>query len=109
MDAKYIERMTRAYYPWPSAWTTWNGKIFRPTGDHPKGEKFLKIIEVRVLKENKNNYKIGEVFLTIKNEVSIKCGKNSLIIKKLQLEGGKILSAKDFLNGHRDFIGSVLG
>ena len=23
-----IERMTRGYYPWPSTWTTWNGKLF---------------------------------------------------------------------------------
>jgi len=38
----------------------------------------------------------------------VKCGAGVLIIKKLQLEGGKILSAQEFLNGHKDFIGSVL-
>lgn len=87
-----IERMARAYYLWPSAWTTWNGKI-------------LKILEVNVLVGD--DKKIGEVFLK-KNELAVQCGKKSLIIKKLQLEGGKILMGKEFLNGHNGFIGSVL-
>lgn len=93
-DAIKIERMTRAYYPWPSAWTIWNGKI-------------LKIIEAGISK-NKKDYKIGEVFLTPNSKLSIKCSKGILIIKKLQLEGGKILTAKEFLNGHKNFVGSIL-
>ena len=93
-SAENIERMTRAYYPWPSAWTTWN-------------EKILKILEADISKY-KNNFQIGKLFLTNDNELAVKCGNNNLIVKKLQLEGGKILSAKEFLNGHRDFIGSVL-
>ena len=28
-SAEEIERMTRAFYPWPTAWTTWNGKILK--------------------------------------------------------------------------------
>lgn len=33
-DKEQLERMTRAYYPWPTAWTKWNGKIvkFLPEG-----------------------------------------------------------------------------
>ncbi|MFH1990361.1 MAG: methionyl-tRNA formyltransferase [Patescibacteria group bacterium] len=64
-NAAEIERMTRAFYPWPTAWTTWNGKN-------------LKILEAEV-----HNGKLE--------------------IKKLQLEGGKILSIKEFINGHKDF------
>lgn len=92
-SAREIERMTRAYYPWPSAWTNRN-------------EKILKIIEAEV-SENKNERQIGEIFLD-NNQLSVKCGDGNLVIKKLQLEGGKILAAKDFLNGHKDFIGSIL-
>lgn len=64
-SAAEIERMIRAFYPWPTAWTTWNSKV-------------LKILEAEVRNEK-------------------------LAIKKLQLEGGKILSIKEFLNGHKDF------
>lgn len=33
-DTKTLDRMIRAYYPWPTAWTRWNGKIvkFLPEG-----------------------------------------------------------------------------
>ncbi len=91
-SAEEIERMTRAFYPWPTAWAVWNNKI-------------LKIFEAGVA--NGNDKKAGEVFLR-KNELVVQCDDSNLIIKKLQLEGGKILSAKEFLNGHKDFIGSIL-
>ena len=102
-NAIEIERMTRAYYPWPNAWTVCDGKI-------------LKILEAETAKYKNNDYKIGEVFLLqhsniLKNVgmlLSVKCGDGVLIIKKLQLEGGKVLSAKEFLNGHQNFIGSIL-
>ncbi len=92
-SAEEIERMTRAFYPWPTVYTFVNLK------------KLLKILEAGVL--NGGNKKTGEVFLK-NNELAVQCGKNILTIKKLQLEGGKVLSAKEFLNGHKDFIGSVL-
>ncbi len=91
-SAEEIERMTRAFYPWPTAWAIWNNKI-------------LKIFEAGVA--NGGGKKTGEVFLK-NDELTVQCGENILIIKKLQLEGGKILSAKEFLNGHKNFTGSVL-
>ena len=108
--ANEIERITRAFYPWPSAWTIWRQEI----SDKKQVNKILKIIESEVSEENEN--KIGEVFLLQHPNIlenvgvllGVKCGEKSLIIKKLQLEGGKILTAKEFLNGHKDFIGSVL-
>ncbi|MBI2635642.1 MAG: methionyl-tRNA formyltransferase [Parcubacteria group bacterium] len=98
-SAGEIERMTRGYYPWPSAWTMWNGKS-------------LKIIEADIFYDSNNKNRLpagrqGEIFLK-NSDIIIKCGKNILIIKKLQLEGGKILTAEEFLNGHRDFVGSIL-
>ncbi len=90
-SAQEIERMTRAFYPWPTAWTIWNDKI-------------LKIIEADIAGGSNNNHEIGKMFLINKKELSVKCGDGNLTIKKLQLEGGRILSAKEFLNGHKDFI-----
>lgn len=93
-SAEEIERMTRAFYPWPSAYANIKNKI-------------LKIIEVDI-SDAQNKHHVGEVFLTVKNILAVRCGKGCLIIEKLQLEGGKILTAKEFLNGHKDFIGSIL-
>jgi methionyl-tRNA formyltransferase len=35
---KILDRMTRAYYPWPGVWTRFNGKIvkFLPSSSHPE-------------------------------------------------------------------------
>ena len=100
--AEEIERMVRAYHLWPNAWTTWN-------------EKILKILEAEV-SEDKNGHQIGGVFLLQHSNIlenvgmllSVQCGDGILIIKKLQLEGGRSLPIEEFLNGHKDFIGSVL-
>lgn len=51
-----LDRMIRAYYPWPGVWTKWKGKIIK---FYPEG--------------------------------------------KIQMEGKKVLTMKDFLNGYPDF------
>lgn len=94
-EADFIERMVRAYFPWPTAYSQWQGKI-------------LKIIEANASQPS-SPLPEGKVFLNKKKELSISCGQGSLILKKIQLEGGKILTAKDFLNGHPQFIGCQLG
>ena len=97
--AEEIERLIRAYYPWPGAHTAWNGKT-------------LKIIKVNLgfktqinLKEK--NHQIGKSFLC-DNQLAVQCGDNALIINELQLAGGKKMTGKEFLAGHRDIINSIL-
>ena len=97
-SAEKIERMTRAYWPWPSAWTELKIKNDRLLK--------LKIVEASVLPINYKK-KIGTIFLFNK-QLAIVCGKNTLIIEKLQLEGKKIMTAKDFLNGHPKIIECIL-
>lgn len=88
-----IERMVRAYNPWPGTYTDQSGKIIKIIAvDH----KILKI----------NEHKIGEFFLN-DGRLVIQCGQDSLVILKLQLEGGKILSAEEFLRGHKNFFPSL--
>lgn len=93
--ANYLERFIRAMSPWPSAWTWWNGKQ-------------IKIISAQKQTLAINSYKSGKVFI-YNCGLTIQCGKDALIIKRLQLEGKKELSSQDFLRGQRDFVGAVLG
>jgi len=93
-SAKEIERMTRAYLPWPSAYTKVKDKI-------------LKIINSEVLKI-KHNKQPGTVFLTKDKKLAVACGRNILILKKIQLEGKRAMKAKDFLNGHPEIINTTL-
>jgi len=91
-EADYIERMTRAFYPWPSAWTTW----------HDKKIKILKAMS----KQNSSSKNPGEVIKTNEGLVGVQCGQRLLVIEELQLEGKKTLKTAEFLRGQKDFIGS---
>jgi methionyl-tRNA formyltransferase len=95
-----IERMVRAYTPWPGTFGRFE------IGDLRFG-KNLKIIEVKNNVLAINKYKVGETFL-IDKKMAVQTGDGALIIEKLQLEGGKPMSAEEFLRGHTDFVGTIL-
>jgi methionyl-tRNA formyltransferase len=86
-SASKIERMIRAYNPWPGTYGENNGKI-------------LKIIEVSPQILSGNNWPIGTLFLH-EGKLAIQCGQGALLILKLQPAGKKIMTATEFLNGHK--------
>jgi len=96
LSAAELWRMVRAYNPWPSCYTWYQGKRLKihkaiPFGDVAKGE----IGEVVALPEPPG---VGVV-----NKQGI------LGLCQVQLEGRREMSINDFVRGKRDFIGSVLG
>jgi methionyl-tRNA formyltransferase len=93
-DADYIEKQIRAMTSWPGAWTRINGK-------------FLKILEADIYEINHKNKIIGQIFSENK-KLYIKCGKNTIEVKKIQLEGKKPLNSKDFINGNSDILDKIL-
>jgi len=94
-SAREIERMSRAYYPWPGIYTSFQGQK-------------LKIIEVEILK-SKHPRRPGQTFLTVDREPAVATKKDAIILKKVQLEGKNVISGKSFLNGHPRLINTVLG
>ncbi|MEI6529204.1 MAG: methionyl-tRNA formyltransferase [Candidatus Falkowbacteria bacterium] len=82
-----IERMVRAYNPWPGTYAMLEDKI-------------IKIIAVENQILELNNHKKGEAFQN-DGKLAIQCGQDSLVILKLQLEGKKIMSAEEFLRGRK--------
>jgi len=98
-SAKEIEQKIRAYTPWPSSFSQWpmaNGEW-----------QLLKILEAIAIEKDYGK-KVGEVFLIDDNNLAIQTGSGALIIKTLQIEGGKPLDAPDFLRGHKEIIGRIL-
>lgn len=109
-SAKEIEQQIRAFFPWPGAYANLKNKNACPPSPAPSdagGRKNLKIIKADAL-EIKSDKRIGEIFLTEKNELAIQSGNGCLIVEKLQMEGGKILNVSDFLRGHKDIVGKIL-
>ena len=92
-----IWRRVRAYQPWPGCYTRWQGKQ-------------LKILEA-VLLAGRGNQEPGCV-VAVKDSAAafgVVAGDGILGVVKVQLEGKKVVSAKEFLNGQRQLMGSMLG
>ncbi len=81
-----IKNLIRGTNPWPSAFTSYEGKV-------------MKIWKSRVEKTDKS-INPGKVIKVTKEEVFVGTSKDMLVIQELQFSGGKRLSVKDFLVGN---------
>lgn len=89
-NAEHIERMVRAYQPWPIATTFFEhrGKTLR-----------LHILEVQVIEKLTLNSEVGKLE-TVNQQLRVRCGKGILLIKKLRPEGKKEMTGEAFLRGY---------
>ncbi len=86
MDAKSIECLIRGLDPWPSAYTCLDGKT-------------LKIWKAEVRRGEKKTAP-GCIAAVEKEGISVQTGDGMLVLKEVQLEGKKRMSAEAFLNGY---------
>ena len=85
-DCHVIQRMIRAYDPWPGAWMEIDGKRLK-----------LKAAEIR---PNDACHSPGGRYLW-KNKPHIKCGGNTALeLMRVQPEGKKAMSGEDFARGN---------
>jgi methionyl-tRNA formyltransferase len=90
-----IERMVRAYIPWPGTQTLWDGTL-------------LKVLKAQVV-EGQRDGEIGRVVKLNDGSIGVVTGEGVLVLKEIQLAGRKALKAEDFVRGQPKFIGAVLG
>ena len=90
-----IERMIRAFVPWPAAYTYLEGKM-------------LKISASAVDSEYVENNP-GMIYRTNKKNFSVGTGAGGLIVNKLQPEGKRSMTAAEFLAGYKLKEGTSLG
>lgn len=84
--AVYIERLIRGLSPWPSAYSTLNGRTIKIWSADTK--------EDSVSGEN------GEIIKVETDKIFVKCGEGVLVIKELQPEGKKRMNTDAFLRGN---------
>ena len=97
LDAESIRNRVRACLPWPGAYT-----------HHEK--KMLKIWKCEVSSsQTQPPLPPGTVQAITKNGIVVSTANNYLVIKELQFENAKKLSAWDFVQGHHLKIGDRLG
>ena len=92
--AEEIDRQVRAFHPWPGAYAKWQGQI-------------LKIYKGEVRKGRAAG-KAGTVLWVGTDLIEIETGKDSYLLKEIQLEGKRRMSVRDFLSGHPVSVGTVL-
>ncbi|MFN8489853.1 MAG: methionyl-tRNA formyltransferase [Caldilineaceae bacterium] len=88
-SAARIERMTRAYTPWPSAFTTWQGEMF-------------KIWQTEVIP---GSAEPGLVVNTPQG-TAVGTGDGLLLLRMVQPAGKRSMDVRSFLNGAPNFVGS---
>jgi methionyl-tRNA formyltransferase len=81
-----IERLIRGLNPWPSAYTSLEGKM-------------LKIWDADVEPAQENGVP-GEIIAVRKDVILVQTGDGILAVKELQLEGKKRMTAESFLRGY---------
>lgn len=93
-DAESIERLIRAFNPWPIAFTPFN-------------EKPLRIYHAELVDQEGD---AGQILSADKNGVIVACGKQALRLLQLQPAGSKVMDVAAFMNGHSDklVVGSKL-
>lgn len=91
--AEIIARKVRAYQPWPSAFTTWNGQMLKVLKSHAGGGDGVP----------------GAVVSESRANAGVATGSGVLWLDEVQLAGKKPTPINAFLAGARGFVGSVLG
>lgn len=95
--ARTLWNCIRAFTPWPGAFTR------LPAAPQPR---LLKVWHAEVVALSGAP---GEILAADAAGIVIACGQNALRISALQLEGGRRLTAAEFLAGHRLIAGEKLG
>jgi methionyl-tRNA formyltransferase len=97
LSASALRNRIRAFTPWPGAFTNLTGTAT---------PRLLKIWETE---RSDMRGAPGEILRADKSGIVVATGEGALCILTLQLEGGRKLTARDFLAGHPLIPGSILG
>ncbi len=92
-SAAEIARRVRAFNPWPSAYTFFNGT------------------QLKIHRAGAVDADVGQTgrVVQIEKEIVVGCGQGALVLREVQLAGKRAISAEEFARGQRGFIGSVVG
>ena len=98
-----IDRLVRAFAPWPGTFTIWMGKTLKVLAGLPID------VEGAPASARQPGRVIAHTAGARAEAVAVETGAGLYVLERLQLEGRKALSAAEFVRGRPDFIGAVLG
>lgn len=92
--ADELTRQVRAYHPWPGSFSHWHGKL-------------LKVLEASPA-QIEPMPSAGVVVLLPNGDMGVGTGRGVLLLQRVQMEGRRAVTGREFVAGHRDFVGSTL-
>lgn len=96
--AAVLARQIRAYMPWPGSYTFWRGKMLKIITAHPSSIEVEQPVPGTTIIREEADHQVLEVVT----------GSGVLVIKQLQIEGKRAMSAEEFLRGYSQIGGQVL-
>lgn len=101
-SSKELDRQVRAFTPWPGTFAFYN---IQPN-------KRIKITKVEVYQKevatpDNSECPYGKIIF-LPDTLLVKTGDGWLSLLEVQLEGGQLMNAKDFMNGHQNMNGIIL-
>lgn len=100
--AVHLDRVVRAFYPWPGAYTEYDGKELKVHEATIPADVDPTLLDSRP--------QAGTVLgVDNRHGILVQTGDGVLALRRLQLPGRKALDWATFLNGTPNFFGSVLG
>ncbi|MGB2791578.1 MAG: methionyl-tRNA formyltransferase [Candidatus Moraniibacteriota bacterium] len=98
-EAESIYNRYRALSPWPGIFSFWrkDGSLLR-----------IKFHSISLQKQSPEiHHDLGQVF-EIGETLGVATTRGTILLDEIQLEGKSCVSAKDFIRGYPDFVGSIL-
>ena len=99
LPASVLARQVRAYTPWPGSFTHWRGKLLKILAAQARSVELAQEIPVGTVSIREE---AGHQVLAVVT------GSGLLLVKQVQLEGKKAMSAEEFLRGYAQIVGHVL-
>jgi methionyl-tRNA formyltransferase len=96
--AAALARQVRAFMPWPGSYTFWRRKMLKIIVAHPSSVEVAHPVPGTVLVREEAGHQV----------LAVVTGSGLLMIKQLQLEGKRAMSAAEFLRGYGQIAGQVL-
>jgi len=95
-DSKRINNLIRGTYPWPGAFSYYDGEMF-------------KIFSAKTIDEEKANAEHGKIMKINKDSIVVSCGKGFLSISEIQFENQRKMDVEAYLRGHSIELNTYLG
>ncbi|MBR6329010.1 MAG: methionyl-tRNA formyltransferase [Lachnospiraceae bacterium] len=92
-SARQLDRMIRAFNPWPGAYTTLNGRILKIWNAEP--------VEAHEVASQDRSSACGTIIAVAPDSFDILTGDGALRVFQLQSEGKKRMCTADFLRGYK--------